>query len=82
MNAKDPGSLGLIVAGGGEDLLDVVIFERAESQELVSGGRNVVFRKCFAGFFLVMLVANFFREMAGVNLTLGAENHGALDYVS
>src|ERR1035441_10565139 len=81
MNAENPSRLRFIVAGGGQDLFDVVIFQRAQSEELVSSRRNVVLGECFADLLLSMLVANLFRKMASVNLALRAENHGALQHI-
>src|ERR1039458_2177564 len=82
MNAENVSRLRFIVASGRQHLFDVVIFQRAQSKELVSRWRNVVLGECFNDFLLSSLVANFFRKMAGVNLALRAENHGALNNIS
>src|SRR5664280_1981567 len=81
MNAENSSRLCFIVAGGCQDLLDVVIFQRPQTKELVSSRRDVVLGECFIGFLLRMLVANLFRKMVSVNLALGAENHGALNHI-
>jgi len=65
MNAENPSRLRFIVAGSGQDLVDVVIFQCAQSEGLVSGWRNVVLGECFTGLLLNMQVANLFGKMTG-----------------
>src|SRR5271166_2783724 len=77
MNAENPSCLGFIVAGGRQDLFDVVVFQLPQTQKLVSGRRNVRLGKRLTDFLLKMPVANLFRKMADVDLAFRGENHGA-----
>ena len=70
MDAEDSGGLGLVVAGGGQHVLDVVVFEFAQGDEVAAIGRELrfmvrgtIFVSIFAG-----VVANFFRQRGRVNV--------------
>ena len=64
MNAQDAGALRLVVSCGGQDFADVVVFDFAKSEKLVSGGGDVVVGgRLGRGLARVAhVIANFFRE--------------------
>src|SRR5690242_13686474 len=78
MDAENARGLGLVVGGGGENLLDVIVFQFAKGEELVSGRRDVHVRRGFSAAVLLEVVANLFGQVGGVNVALGGEDHGAL----
>jgi hypothetical protein len=52
MDAEDPGSLRFVVAGGGEDFLDIFVFQFAQADQLAAGGGDVEIRREVGGFLL------------------------------
>src|SRR5437870_4141603 len=80
MDSQDAAGLGFVVAGGGQDLLDVVIFESAQAEELVAGGRDVGWGERLGANFCDV-VADFFGKRGGGDIAFGRKNHGALDDV-
>jgi hypothetical protein len=70
MDAEDPGSLRFIVAGGGENFLDIFVFQFAQADQLAAGGGNVEVGGEVGGFLLFSangtdVVADFLGERAG-----------------
>src|SRR5262249_20985751 len=86
MDAEDAGSLRLVVAGGEEDFLNVLVFDLAEREELAAGGRDVEFggrvvlRFC-GSIDGANMLTNFFGKGNGIDVAFGSEDHGALDDV-
>ena len=65
------------------DFVDVVVFDFAQGEKLVSGGGDIVVGGRFGrGLARVAdVIANFFGERVDVDVAFGRENHGALDDV-
>jgi hypothetical protein len=86
MDPEDARRLRLVVPCGDKDFLDVLILNFAESEKLPAGRRNV---KVGRGLVLhscgcigcARVLANLFGKDGGVNVTLGRQDHGALDHI-
>ena len=84
MDAKNTRRLRLVVAGGDEDFLDVVVFEFAQRDQLAPGGGDVeigiVIRMILRGGVLdSRVLANLFRQSVRVDVAFGREDHRPLD---
>src|ERR1700722_21017827 len=74
--------LRFIVARGGQDLFDVVIFQSSQAQELITGRRDVIFGEGLSRPLFGVLVANLFGKVRGIDLALLIEDHGSFDYIT
>ncbi len=82
MDAEDSGGLGFVITRGGEDFLDVAVFEFAERDETaaVGGGFHAGLGTNADGT-RAGVVADLFRQGDHVDVAFGREDRGALDDV-
>lgn len=82
MNSQDARGVGLVLSGGVQHVLNVVVFQFFECDELVAGRRYVIDGKRTDLRRRCLVIADLFGKVGGIDLGLLAEDHGAFDHVA